>query len=108
MPCYFNEENLPITLNQLIENELLFEEDVNFEYVMIDDGSKDATLSKLIEFKTKYPEKVKVIKLSGNFGSYNAILAGMNYATGDCNVMQCNAARRMSAAVLRADMSMAV
>jgi dolichol-phosphate mannosyltransferase len=54
---------------------------------MVDDGSRDKTLEKLLEFKRQYPEKVKVIKLSGNFGSYNAILAGMNHATGDCNVV---------------------
>lgn len=87
IPCYFNEENLPHTTKALIENEKLFDEDVTFEYVMIDDGSKDNTLGELKKFKQQYPDKVKVIKLSGNFGSYNAILAGMNYASGDCNVV---------------------
>jgi polyisoprenyl-phosphate glycosyltransferase len=87
IPCYFNGENLPVTTNELIENERLFDKDVEFEYIMVDDGSKDNTFDELIKFKNKYPEKVKVIKLAGNVGSYNAILAGMNYATGDCNVM---------------------
>lgn len=87
IPCYFNEENLPHTTKALIENEKFFGEDVTFEYVMIDDGSKDNTLGELKKFKQQYPDKVKVIKLSGNFGSYNAILAGMNYASGDCNVV---------------------
>ena len=87
IPCYFNGENLPVTTKELIENEKLFDKDVEFEYVMVDDGSKDNTFEELTKFKEKYPEKVKVIKLAGNVGSYNAILAGMNYATGDCNVM---------------------
>lgn len=87
IPCYFNEENLPQTTKALIENEKLFDNDVTFEYVMVDDGSKDNTLGELKKFKAQYPDKVKVIKLSGNFGSYNAILAGMNYASGDCNVV---------------------
>lgn len=87
IPCYFNEENLPITTSTLIENEKLFPSDVSFEYIMIDDGSKDSTLNELLKFKELYSAKVKVIKLSGNFGSYNAILAGMNYASGDCNVV---------------------
>lgn len=87
IPCYFNEENIPETKKVLISNENSFPENVSFEYLLIDDGSKDGTLRELLKFKEEYPEKVKVIKLSGNFGSYNAILAGMNYATGDCNII---------------------
>jgi polyisoprenyl-phosphate glycosyltransferase len=87
MPCYFNEENIPVTTQELIENEAGFEKDIELEYVFIDDGSKDNTLCELLKFKEKYPHKVKVVKLSGNFGAYNAILAGMKYATGDCSVV---------------------
>lgn len=84
IPCYFNGENIPITKQRLLENEKLFDNDVTFEYVMVDDGSKDNTVEELIKFRNENPGKVKVIKLAGNVGSYNAILAGMNYATGDC------------------------
>ncbi|MBC7411922.1 MAG: glycosyltransferase family 2 protein [Bacteroidia bacterium] len=87
IPCYFNEENIPITKERLLNNELLFDNDVTFEYVMVDDGSKDNTLAELIQFKNEQPNKVKVIQLAGNVGSYNAILAGMAYATGDCCVV---------------------
>jgi glycosyltransferase involved in cell wall biosynthesis len=87
IPCYFNEENIPVTKQKLIQNESLFESDVTFEYVMVDDGSKDNTVEELIKFKNEQPGKVKIIKLAGNVGSYNAILAGMNYATGDCCVV---------------------
>lgn len=87
IPCYFNESNIPVTKLELLKNESAFPDNLTFEYIMIDDGSKDNTLKELLKFKSEYPEKVKVIKLSGNFGSYNAILAGMNYATGDCNVI---------------------
>lgn len=87
IPCYFNEKNIPGTKQVLLNNENNFPANVSFEYILIDDGSKDGTLKELLKFKEEYPEKVKVIKLSGNFGSYNAILAGMNYATGDCNII---------------------
>jgi len=87
IPCYFNEENIPVTIRELIENEKLFPEDITFEYVMVDDGSKDGTFEKLKALKAQYPTKVKVVKLSGNFGSYNAIQAGMKYADGDMNVV---------------------
>lgn len=87
IPCYFNEENIPYTTRVLIENESRFDKDVTLKYIMVDDGSKDNTLKELKAFKQQFPDKVKIIKLSGNFGSYNAILAGMNYAKGDCNVV---------------------
>ena len=86
IPCYYNELNLPITTEELVKNESLFPEDMTFQYVMVDDGSKDGTLNELKKFKEKYPDKVTIVKLSGNFGSYNAIQAGMRYAEGDCNV----------------------
>jgi len=87
MPCYFNGENLPITTQKLLENEALFTDEMTFEYIFVDDGSKDNTLAELLKFQKKHPEKVKVIKLASNVGSFNAILAGMNHSTGDCNVM---------------------
>src|SRR3569832_749735 len=87
IPCYHNEENLPFTIPTLLENEKLFSTGVVFEYVMVDDGSKDGTLEALNKFRELHPFKVTVVKLSGNFGSYNAILAGMEYATGNCNVV---------------------
>lgn len=87
IPCYFNEENIPVTTKELIENEKLFPEDVKFEYIFIDDGSKDNTYRELLKFQQNYLNKVIVIKLAGNVGSYNAILAGMHHATGDCNVI---------------------
>jgi glycosyltransferase involved in cell wall biosynthesis len=54
---------------------------------MVDDGSKDGTLKELKNFKEAYPDKVKAMKLSGNFASYNAIQAVLKHATGDCNVV---------------------
>ena len=87
IPCYFNEENIPVTGQALIDNESNFPEDVTFEYVLIDDGSGDQTWSELVKFRDAYPEKVKVIKLVRNFGAINADLAGLQFATGDCNVI---------------------
>jgi dolichol-phosphate mannosyltransferase len=87
IPCYFNEENIPITSKQLIENESLFEKDISFEYILVDDGSKDKTWEKLLAFKVTYPDRVKLVKLAKNTGSFNAILAGLQIATGNTNVI---------------------
>ncbi|WP_324671912.1 glycosyltransferase family 2 protein [Hymenobacter sp. GOD-10R] len=84
IPCYFNEANIPVTTRELIANESLFPSEVSFEYVLVDDGSRDNTLRELLAFRAAYPNKVRVVELAGNVGSYNAIVAGMEYATGDC------------------------
>lgn len=87
IPCYFNEGNIPVTAAALIENEGRFPEDVEFEYVMVDDGSEDATVEQLLVFQSQYSKQVKVIELEKNVGSYNAIFAGFEYATGNCVVV---------------------
>lgn len=87
IPCYYNEHNIPVTSAALLENERNFPPDVTFEYVMVDDGSKDGTFQALLNFKNIAPDRVKVVKLAANVGSYNAIMAGMSVATGDVNVM---------------------
>jgi glycosyltransferase involved in cell wall biosynthesis len=87
IPCFHNEQNIPVTADALLENEKLFPADVVFEYIMVDDGSKDGTLQAIHKFREQHAKKVTVVKLSGNFGAYNAILAGMEYATGNCNVV---------------------
>jgi glycosyltransferase involved in cell wall biosynthesis len=87
IPCYFNEGNIPVTGKELIDNEKLFPAGMEFEYVFVDDGSKDKTLSELLKFKEQYKEKVKIVKLASNVGAFNALLAGFSFATGDCNVI---------------------
>ena len=84
-PCYYNELNLPVYAERMIENERNFPPDVTFEYILIDDGSKDNTWAEMQNFYNKYPDKVKIIKLVRNFGSTNAVYSALEYATGDCN-----------------------
>jgi len=87
IPCYFNEANIPVTTQALLDNEALFPAEVSFEYVLVDDGSGDGTVAALRLFQRQQPGKVRVVELASNVGSYNAIVAGMAYATGDCNVI---------------------
>ncbi|OON67336.1 glycosyltransferase family 2 protein [Hymenobacter sp. CRA2] len=87
IPCYFNEGNIPVTTAELLANEARFPAEVEVEYVMVDDGSGDNTLQALLAFQSQVPDRVKVVELAGNVGSYNAIVAGMEQATGDCMVI---------------------
>lgn len=83
IPCYFNELNIPVTTKTLLDNEQNFPIDTQFEYVLVDDGSKDRTFESIVMFYNQYPDKVKIVKLASNVGSHNAILAGLHYTTGD-------------------------
>lgn len=87
IPCYFNEANIPVTGQVLIDNEKNFLKKTKFEYIFVDDGSEDKTYSELVKFHNKYPKKSCVVKLSRNFGANNATLAGLSVATGDCCVI---------------------
>lgn len=87
IPCYYNEENIPVTSLVLFENEKLFPPEVEFEYIFVDDGSKDNTWQELVKVRQHAPEKVKIIKLVANVGSYTAVVAGMEQATGDFTVI---------------------
>jgi len=52
----------------LITNEVNFPAEVKFEYIFVDDGSKDNTYPELLKVKECHPEKIKIIKLAGNVG----------------------------------------
>jgi glycosyltransferase involved in cell wall biosynthesis len=53
-----------------------------FEVIIVDDGSTDATLAKLLEARKKYPW-LKVVSLRRNFGQHAATYAGFDKAQGD-------------------------
>ncbi len=85
VPVYFNEENLPLFYPQLKK---FIDESNKFDYeiVFVDDGSGDNSYAELLKLRS-LDERIKVIKLSRNFGSHTAILAGLSHCTGDCATM---------------------
>jgi len=83
VPVYYNELNIPDTVPQLLAlSETLPE--YRLELVFVDDGSGDRSLELLLDFQKQYPETIKVVKLTRNFGSMAAIQAGFLVATGTC------------------------
>jgi glycosyltransferase involved in cell wall biosynthesis len=80
IPVYNEEANVEMLLERLarIVPELPSPADV----MIVDDGSKDTTVPKLIAARGKYPW-LKVIELRRNFGQHAATYAGFDHAKGD-------------------------
>jgi len=81
----FNEENL---IDELIVRTISAIEafETDYEVIIVDDGSSDNSLDKLITHNKKN-KKIKVISLSKNFGHQAAYTAGLEYAEGDIVAM---------------------
>jgi len=57
------------------------------EIMLINDGSSDHTDAVCRELHEQYPDIVTYISLARNFGEHNALVAGMNYVSGDYCIM---------------------
>ena len=81
VPCFNEEDSLPFFYEEInkVSNEM---NEVSFEFLFVDDGSKDRTLSILKEYAFK-DERVKYISFSRNFGKEAAIYAGLKNSCGD-------------------------
>jgi glycosyltransferase involved in cell wall biosynthesis len=55
---------------------------VTYEVVAVDDGSKDATVARLLQLRTEWPE-LRVVSLRRNHGHQTALAAGLRSARGD-------------------------
>jgi len=81
IPCYNEFEALPF-LYEAICDVASKCSDKSFEYIFVDDGSKDETLSRLKEMAEK-DERVHYVSFSRNFGKEAAMFAGLSEAKGD-------------------------
>ena len=81
VPVYHNASSLGDLLAELQAVADKNPED-DFEFIFVDDGSGDGSFAMLQKLASKEP-RMKVVKLSRNFGSNPAIMAGMSQASGD-------------------------
>lgn len=86
VPCYNEETALPLFYEELQKNIKSFGNNVSFEILFVNDGSKDHTLS-VIKDLAKKDSNIKFISFSRNFGKESAIYAGLENSTGDYVVM---------------------
>ena len=86
IPVYYNEGNLN-PLYDDIRKKFIEKIDYEYEIVMVDDGSRDDSYT-VMQRLAKNDRRIKIIRLSRNFGSHAAILCGLSNCTGDCAVVK--------------------
>ncbi|MBQ2116508.1 MAG: glycosyltransferase family 2 protein [Lachnospiraceae bacterium] len=87
VPCYNEEESIPLFYNETIKQEEFFhQKSVEFEFIFVNDGSKDGTVDAVKELHEK-DKRVHLVSFSRNFGKEAAIIAGLEKSTGDFTVL---------------------
>lgn len=88
LPAYNEEQMIEKTARTIAR--LMEKENISYELVFVNDGSKDLTWERIMEVSKKDPN-VKGICFSRNFGKEGAVFAGLANASGDCvAVMDCD------------------
>lgn len=81
VPCYNEEESLPLFYKEIVKVAKKMKE-VNFEFLFVNDGSKDKTLDILRDLSKK-DRRVRYVSFSRNFGKEAAMYAGFENSKGD-------------------------
>ena len=84
LPSYNEEKMIPVAADTI--SGILERENIDFELLFIDDGSKDATWENITRVAEKNVHVVGV-HFSRNFGKEAAMFAGLEKAVGDCCVV---------------------
>lgn len=84
IPCYNEQEALPYFLKEirLVADRMSATKDVVFEFLFVNDGSKDRTLD-IPREAALVDKRVRYISFSRNFGKEAAMYAGLKNAAGD-------------------------
>ena len=81
--CYNEEKALPLFYEEMERvRKQDFENVADFEYIFVNDGSKDKTLEIIKQLRAR-DNKVRYVSFSRNFGKEAAMLAGLEASRGD-------------------------
>ena len=85
VPCYNEEEVIDLFYPE-VQRHLKNIPNCEFNFLFVNDGSRDATLDKLRGLAEKYSD-VSYLSLSRNFGKEAAMMAGLDFADGDAVII---------------------
>lgn len=80
IPAHCESRGIVYTLSQVAEH--VSTVTLNYEIIVVDDGSNDTTFTEVVSVREKNP-RVKIVRLSRRFGKESALLAGLSCATGE-------------------------
>lgn len=83
-PIYNEEKNIQLLTEKI--DAVMHSNKFKYELILINDGSKDNSLSIIKEQALLFPQ-IRYISFSRNFGKESAMIAGLNAARGDCAVI---------------------
>lgn len=83
---FYNEEEQVLETVQVTRSVLEGIPEIDFELILIDDGSKDSTWLRMQEAALE-DSRLHILGFSRNFGKEAAICAGLDHAKGDCAVL---------------------
>jgi polyisoprenyl-phosphate glycosyltransferase len=86
IPVYRNRGTIRATCTQIVEMLRTSLPGVDYQFVLVDDGSDDGSLEEILEARRLDP-KVEYLSFSRNFGQVPAIIAGLREARGDAVVI---------------------
>lgn len=83
IPVYNEEKMIPISVDVITG--LMENADIEYELVLVNDGSKDHTWDTIKSISTQN-KRIRAVSFSRNFGKESAMIAGLAYAKGDACV----------------------
>lgn len=82
VPCYNEEAVIELFYQEICRVAEEMKEQAEFEFLFVNDGSKDQTLAKMRQLRAQ-DARVKFLSFSRNFGKEAAMYAGLEHSTGD-------------------------
>ncbi|MBM9461082.1 glycosyltransferase family 2 protein [Nocardioides sp. zg-536] len=80
LPVYNEQDNIAV-FHEALVGATSARADLDFEFVYVDDGSRDASLERLVELRERDP-RVTIVQFSRNYGHQVAVTAGLDLVAG--------------------------
>ena len=80
IPVFNSEKTISDLANEIIDK---LSGTHKIELILVNDCSKDGSENSCLDLFKKFPNNVKYYRLAKNVGEHNAVMAGLNHATGD-------------------------
>jgi glycosyltransferase involved in cell wall biosynthesis len=79
IPVYNSEKSIAELVDRIVKTL----QNYIFEIILVNDGSKDKSWIEIEKQKNIYPDKIRAINLTKNFGQHNALLCGFSFCNND-------------------------